>query len=275
MNRPLESGSAIDATRYKAWLARFAGYRSPVTQQLIELWLDQFSDGDKDLAARLLDAVVFVDYGHIHTCFRQMLQSFEGWNKAKSKRTGRWFFVPFSTSSGESADSIVYAFRMATGMNNKSYNDLFIYRSELLIHNPGPSDTVVLIDDFSGTGQQACDAWQDFFEELLPSGPRVILLLVAATTTALENIAENTALEPVCCETLDVSENIFGAACKHFSSAEKATLLQYCELADKKNPKGFRDSGLVVVLAHRCPNNVIPVLHAHHKVWQGLFPRHD
>lgn len=275
MNRPLDRGAAVDAIRFKTWLARFSGYRNPVTQRLVELWLAQFSKADADLAARLLDAIVFVDHGHIHACFRQLLNGLEGWDKSKNKRVGRWFFVPFSTSSGESADSIVYAFRMATGMNKKSFNDLFIYRSELLMCQPQPADTVVLIDDFSGTGRQACEAWRDFFQELLPGGPRVILLLVAATATALDNITANTDLQPVCCETLHKSANFFDQECTHFSAAEKEALLKYCEKADKKNPKGFGDGGLVVVLAHRCPNNVIPVLHVHNQKWQGLFPRHD
>jgi hypothetical protein len=275
MNRPLDRGSAIEAQRYRRWLARFAGYRNPVTQPLIELWLEQFLPPDKDLAARVLDSILFLDHNHIHTCFRQLLASLDGWHMAQSKRKGQWFFVPFSGSVGESGDSMVHAFRMATSMAKREYNPLFIHRSELVAKKPSAGDTVVLLDDFSGTGKQAHDSWNNPFAELLAGGPRVVLMLVAATTIALDRIAKETEMEPLCGTALPPTANIFSPACPHFTDKEKSTLLEYCMQADRTNPEGFNGCGLVVVLAHRCPNNSIPVLHANHVKWQGLFPRHD
>jgi hypothetical protein len=114
MNRPLDRGSEIGAKRYKKWLAHFASYHSPVTQQLIELWLQQFSNGDKDLAARILDSVLFINHQHINACFKQLVNSLDGWHPNQAKRKGRWFFVPFSGSVGESGDTMVHAFPCAT-----------------------------------------------------------------------------------------------------------------------------------------------------------------
>lgn len=33
--------------------------------------------------------------------------------------------------------------------------------------------------------------------------------------------------------------------------------------------------GFVIVFAHTCPNNSIPILHVSHTKWQGLFRRYD
>jgi len=88
---------------------------------MIELWMQQFSPGDRDLAARILDAVLFIGNQGIHTNFRELVNSLDGWNRAKAKRQGRWFFVPFSGSVGESGDSMVHALRMATSMTKKQY----------------------------------------------------------------------------------------------------------------------------------------------------------
>jgi hypothetical protein len=275
MNRPLDRGSAIEVSRYKRWLAHFAAYRNPVTQPLIELWLGQFSTTDQDLAARVLDSVLFLDHSHIHACFRQRLASLPGWHVDPSRRKGQWFFVPFSGSVGESGDSMVHAFRMATAMTKRTFNPLFIHRSELVAKKPSAGDTVVLLDDFSGSGKQADDSWNDLFAELLAGGPRVVLMLIAATSVALDRIAKKTDMEPLCGTALQSTDNIFSPTCPHFTTAEKLTLLKYGQQADRSNPKGFGDCGLVVVLAHRCPNNSIPILHANHEKWQGLFPRHD
>jgi hypothetical protein len=275
MNRPMNRGSNVGATRFQKWLASFSTYRRPVTQRLIELWLDQFTPHDKDLAARLLDSVLFIDHQHISNIFKQLLGSLEGWHLNESQRKGRWFFVPFSGSIGESGDTMLHEFRMATSMTRRQYNPLFIHRSQLVEKKPATGDTVVLIDDFSGSGRQASESWKELFAELLAGGPRIVLMLVAATSTALKRISDETDMEPLCGTKLGKSDNIFAAECTHFSNDEKTTLLSYCRRADASNPRGFGECGLVIVLGHRCPNNSIPVLHSNHGEWQGLFPRND
>jgi hypothetical protein len=277
MRKPLNRGAAIDARRYQRWLAVFAGYRNPVTQVLVELWLNCFAKKDQDLAARILDAVNFIGYQRIQNCFRQVLATFEsmGWHSNQRRRRGRWFFVAFSGSVGESGDRMIHEFRMANSMTRKQFNYLFIHRSELVQNKIGPEDTVVLIDDFSGTGKQASDSWREIFRELLAGGPRVILVLVAATASAIQRIREETDMEVRCCNRLQNSDNIFAAECDHFTDEEKTVLLRYCRKANKVAPRGFGDCGLVLVLVHRCPNNTIPVLHANHEDWVGLFPRDD
>lgn len=274
MNKPRNRGAKLDANRFSRWTSQFSGYRNPVTAGMIELWLDQFAAEHRDLAARLLDSVLFITHQHIHTSFRELLNGIEGWNKSAAQRRGKWCFVPFSGSAGESGDSMSHALRMATSMNHKRYHDLFIHRSDLVTAKLGPDDTVVLIDDFSGTGNQASQSWRDVFAELLTGGPRIILLLVAATRSALQRIVDETDMEPLCGTTLRTKDNLFHPDCSHFSLAEKETLLSYCKRASRREPKGYGDSGLVLIFAHQCPNNTIPMLHACHNRWQGLFPRH-
>lgn len=103
----------------------------------------------------------------------------------------------------------------------------------------------------------------------------MILVLVAATSAAIQRIRDNTDMEVRCCTRLYSSDNIFSAECDHFTDGEKATLLEYCRRADENVPQGFGECGLVVVFAHRCPNNTIPILHANHDGWAGLFPRNE
>lgn len=274
MRRPSPPAAPINAQRFQRWLANFSGYRDPVTQAMIEMWLTQFPE-DRDLAARLLDSVQFLGNQHMRTTLRELLKGLDGWDANAAKRRGRWFFAPFTASAGESGDTMLHALRMATGMNRKEFNPIFVYRSDLVRMKPTANDTVVLVDDFSGSGKQACDAWDEVFAELLSEGPRVILLLIAATREALNKIRSQTAMDAVCGTTLTPRDNLFDGACNHFTAAEKAKVLTYCEKADGARPKGFGECGLLLVLAHRCPNNSIPILHASHAQWEGLFPRQE
>ena len=73
-----------------------------------------------------------------------------------------------SGSAGESGDAMLYQFRIANGLDAKPLNDLFVSRSDLFRQPMLPEaiptrqdDVVVLLDDFSGTGKQVCDAWND------------------------------------------------------------------------------------------------------------------
>ncbi len=275
MKRPLARGSEITYPRIASWLDSFGSYRHQVTGATLERWLQQFERRDQDTAARLLDVIDFVGQTQMSQLFRQMLGAIPGWHADEQKRGGRWRFVPYSVSSGESGDAMIHSFRLANNLDAKTYNELFIRPRDLLAERLGPGDTVVLVDDFSGTGQQICQSWERPLHELLPAEPRTYLMLLGASTAARRRVVDNTPLRPVIGFQLTERDNIFSEACTHFSDEEKRTLLRYCRRASQRYPAGFGDCGFVVVFAHRCPNNSLPVLHMVHEKWAGLFPRHD
>jgi hypothetical protein len=277
VRRPLAPGTAIDARRYNRWTSNFGSYRAPVTIVTIEGWLGQFG-ADQDLAARVLDAVEFYGQSQIHAAYKQALATLDGWHRSPSKRRGRWRFAAMSGSAGESGDAMLHQFRIANGLDARQLNELFVNRSDLFRQPKSADDVVVLLDDFSGTGTQVCDAWNNpatSFGSLLAGVGKVYLILVAASKAARKRISHETDICPVPAHELGDSDNVFSDHCKHFTKADRVKLLHYGELADKKHPRGFGNCGFVVVFQHRSPNNSIPILHADHARWTGLFPRHD
>jgi hypothetical protein len=287
VRRPLPPGSAIDARRYRRWIDRFGPYRAGVTNVSIESWLEQFDQGDRDLGARVLDTVEFYGLNEIHAAYRQALAALPGWHRSAAKRQGQWRFAAMSGSAGESGDAMLYQFRIANELDAKGFNELFVSRSELfrqpLLPDADPQklgkdDVVVLLDDFSGTGTQICDAWNDpvtSFGSLLAGVGKIYIVLVAASRAAQQRILKETRALPFPVHYLHESDNVFSERCRHFTEADRARLLHYGEIADKKAPRGFGDCGFVVVFQHRPPNNTIPILHADHSKWTGLFPRND
>lgn len=281
MRTPKARGKAIDASRMRSWLDRFDGYRVAVTDDRVRSWLGNFKDKDTDLGARVLDAVTFLKSEDIEEALRNMVDRLPGWHKNKTRRRGKWRFVAFSISAGESGDSMLHRSRTALGLTGRQYDELFIYKADLLREGLGTEDSVAFFDDFAGTGQQVCRAWRGDSKfnitglaELLPGNPKVYLILVAAGQKAINRIAQETSLKVVISHVLDQGDDIFSGDCRHFKQSEKDSLLPYCKRADRKNPRGYGDCGFVIVLAHRTPNNSIPVLHSNHEGWRGLFPRH-
>lgn len=273
MRQPRKRGRAIDNHRIAGWVRRFAGYRQEVSACGVQAWLEQFDQHDRDLAARILDCVTYVTDEQIEGAFRSTLDHLPGWSPNKSARTGKWRFVAYSRAAGESGDAMLHRLRSAVGLTSARHHELFIGRSDLLREDLGPEDTVVFVDDFAGTGRQVSVGWKEVMKELLPGEPRVFLVLVATSAAAKQRIEEETELQVRSRLVLTKSDDVFSRQCKHFSHPERELLLRYCRRANKKNPKGFGDCGFVLILAHKAPNNSIPVLHATHDRWRGLFPR--
>jgi hypothetical protein len=233
------------------------------------------------LGARILDAVTFFKIQDIEEALKKMVGRLPGWHKSPTQRRGKWRFVAFSISAGESGDTMLHKSRTALGLTGRQYNDLFIHKADLLNEALSTDDNVVFFDDFAGTGQQACRAWRGDpvdkitgLAELLPGNPKTYLIFVAAGKRAITRIAQETSLRVLARHILGSCDDIFSDDCQHFTQAEKNGLLEYCKKADRKHPRGFGDCGFVFVLAHKTPNNSISVLHANNTGWHGLFPRH-
>lgn len=273
MRTPRRRGAPIDAARLASWRDAFAGYRRQITGARLHAWLAQFNAGHQDVAARLLDAVEFFRADLVDGAYRSVLGIVPGWSRIAAARKGHWRFVPFSLRPGESGDSMLHAFRVANRLTGKRHDDLFIYKADLVRENLGPEDTVVFVDDFAGTGDQAIGAWNETLGELLPRRPRTFLVLIAAVQEAARRITTQTPLNVKAHRRLGSRDNFFSADCTAFSAADKATVLGYCSSADATNPRGYGQSGLLVVMHHRCPNNSLPVLHGRSQEFLGLFLR--
>lgn len=190
MMQPSPSGTSIDVTRKKKWRARFLHYRQPPSIDEIDAWVKQFNKNDKDVAARILDSVQLVTRAEIELAYQTLMKSLPGWHYQKAKRDGEWRFVPFAVRPGESGDSMMAVFRQAMGMRQRHHDPLFVYAHQLPAQKLTGEDTVVLIDDFAGTGNQACATWNDLFRELVGGAGTVYLMVVAATVTAQQEIRE-------------------------------------------------------------------------------------
>lgn len=274
MKAPRPIGTPVDMARMHSWIADFANYRYTVSENRVGRWLSQFDLPDLDLAARVLDCVDFIGNEKIAGSFRAALQALAGWDRDPKRRKGKWCFAAFSSSAGESGDVMLQKFRHANNLASSRFNPLFLHRSELLRAGLGPEDKIIFVDDFAGTGKQATGAWP-LLSELLPEGPEVHLLLVAATKVALTRIADETELLVQADIILDQSDAVFNDACKRFSPEDKSKLKAYCQRSASITGAPFSAQGDVIVFAHSCPNNSLPILHGQNEQWEGLFRRYD
>lgn len=271
MRRPLRRGSAISRERKDAWLRRFRFYRQPPDDAAIDGWMARFRVADRDVAARILDCVEVISEEQIQEGYRTALGGLPGWSADPTQRTGRWFFVGFG-GAGESGQSMLRPFREANRLTARMHHPLFCSITELPSKMLSHDDNVVFVDDFSGTGKQVVDMWPTI-QELVAADAKLYLIVTAATRKAIDKIATETNLDLRVHMTLECGDNVFSPACSHFSKQDQQTIEKYGKRADGIRPKGFGNCGLLFVLCHKTPNNSIPILHANHDKWRGLFPR--
>jgi hypothetical protein len=284
VRNPGARGRPIDAARVAKWLADFSGFQSDVTASKINRWLDQFHPNDRDIAARLLDAVEFYSPARISDAFRRVLPRLPGWSADPARRKGRWLFVPYAASGGESGGAMLHSLRRANGLSGARFNSLFPHAADLATADLGPADTVIFVDDIAGSGDQAVGTWERSMAELLPRRPRSFLVLVAGVEGSLADaqggvdqgirrIERDTPLIVYPYRRLRAHHDVFAAACTHFTTAEKRRILSYCEKADPDAPRGYGNCGTAVVMAHGGPNDSLPILHSRKRGFRGLFPR--
>jgi hypothetical protein len=259
--------------RMRSWLDEFRNYRHVVTEARVERWLDQFDLPDIDLGARVLDCVDFIANEKIAAAYRSGLRSLPGWHDTPRRRRGAWRFAAFSSSPGESGDAMLHRFRHANNLTSRANNSLFLYRRDLLTSGLRAGDTIVFVDDFSATGQQVVRSWP-MIEEVLPEGPDVYLLLVAATADAIKRIGNETDIRVQADVLLGPADAVFSTSCSRFTADEKAVLRRYCARAETPSSARFGAAGYVTVFAHGCPNNTLAILQGGGG-WEGLFRRYD
>lgn len=253
------------------WIKDFAGYRQPPTKDTLKKWLSSFDPEHLSIAHKVLDAVVVVSEREIHQGYRDGLASLPGWSKFAAARTGRWFFVG-AGGAGESGLAMLRMFREANGLTSEIWQDYFKSPRELPSLGLTAYDNVVFVDDFAGTGKQMVSYWPTM-QELVASEASCYLLLTALTEGAERHIIQNTELTVVSDIKIAACGNIFSEECNIFDQSEREHLEAYGNIAWPSHPKGYGDCGLTLVLSHKTPNNTIPILHANHQHWKGLFPR--
>jgi len=254
----------------EGWYDRFRFYRHSPSKVEILGWIKQFAPQHHGLARRLLDNVILISDLQIQQGYREALAALDGWSKIDTQRRGRWAFVGLG-GQAESGPAMLHMFREANGLESDRHQGLFVTPADLPKLRLTARDTVIFVDDFSGTGDQFSSRWT-VYRELVSSEARTYLFLAAATSVAMSRLSELDEIEIRATRTLGSEANVFSPN-SPFDDSEKTAILGYGKRADRKQPKGWGDCGLLLVISRKTPNNSVPILHSDSRRWKSIFPR--
>ena len=271
MDDPAVERELASESQIRNWLKRFSCYRLPPTRETLLRWLERFDYEHLSIAHRILDQVVVVSELEIQQGYRRGLGSLDGWSKSAANRSNRWFFVGVG-GAGESGPAMLRSFREANGLTSEVWNKFFVTQVELPRLRLSARDNLVFVDDFAGTGSQVVRYWPTL-QELVASEVKCYLLLTAITEWAKQTLERETEIQVRADRILGMEWNVYTKECGIFSEEEWSVMDDYGTIAWANCPRGFGGCGLCFVLSHKTPNNSIPILHANHEGWIGVFPR--
>ena len=146
------------------------------------------------------------------------------------------------------------------------------------------SDTtsLILVDDFFGTGKTAVDFWKShLIQNITRKLPSIKLYYVAlaALKDGINNVKENTKFEVICPQIFDEEYRVFSDKSFIFPEKKKREYAKrVCktygeDLEGKKYALGYKDSEALIGFHHNIPNNTLPIIWSDKNGWFPLFPR--
>ncbi|MBE2226814.1 MAG: hypothetical protein IAE93_05715 [Ignavibacteria bacterium] len=249
-------------------VTKFSPHSSRIDKPGIINWLKQFQPKDIPLAIKLLENILFCDVRYSYLGFKNIYQKFK---TVKQKYHAEYFSG--AGSAGGSGSGLIRDFRVANLMRKKSHNSKFKYMSELS-NLPNKNCSLLLLDDFVGTGNQALTYYSDLKDELnIPDEIDLYLGVLLASNKAITKIEDETDFTVINHHTLTDRDNVFASQNTVFNEKEKEILKHYCKISKVNEYLGYEDCGYIIAFSDSTPNNSIAVVKSNSHHFRGIFPR--
>ncbi len=260
-----------------------------ITDDKVRAWLNQFGENSKQrLMFKILQKVRFYQEHPIKIKMKQcervvnqgLVRKYVGKQKKRSD-----ILISYLDSPGKSGSS--YA-KIYADVNEIFYKNV-IERGCICkeITERKEIQALVFIDDFIGTGNSACEYFEELANEcadiLKERDLKIFFLVVCGFREAQELVEEklielNLDVKIHICDPLDESAKVFSEKSTIFSNSNErgeARVVAYehgIKLV-KNNPLGFGDCQSAVIFPDTCPNNSLPILWSDSNNWIPLFKR--
>jgi hypothetical protein len=281
-------------------LAKDLVYReSAVNEVRLQAWLGQFGDEKaQGLALRLLTRLKdkgYYDQARIYMLFRRLhslvvAEQATGGDWAQIVKRGKTtnVYVTFVDREGKSGAALAYAYRVTNQLSATlagSIDDAVAF-----LRQTSKPSILVFVDDFIGSGKTVVQTLGGFqvrwaAEGFGSKGHSCYCVALAGLASGIDYVRAEA--EGVCrvlvADELQAESRAFAPNAGIFESDEdRVEAERMCraigEVLEPKHPLGFDDGQALVVFAHRCPNNTLPVFYKEGRSYQGrnwlpLFPR--
>jgi len=269
-------------------------WKTNLKQSIINNWLTNFSDDEKENALLLLSNFIYYNNNDIRNLCRYLYLRFRKHLILDLKLTGakldtwqsifsnykavlsKTRFIALGDAS-ESGFHMLYNFRKVNHLPVELFSQLYMLEEAL---EKGDSiDHIVFVDDLIGSGKQTVDFW-----EYLSSRKSEILkvrnihyLALFGTESGIRHIENKTNIMVDVIEMFDSSHQVFSNSSMAITANStrkkcRAMCFKYGKRLFRSHPLGYNNSQLLIGFEHNIPNNTLPIIWSNKK-WNPLFER--
>ena len=266
---------------------RFKG--RAIVPTTIGRWLDQFNSlEDRRLMFRLLSNVRVYDEQvlriKMHEAFGMVTRNIRTVIEPGARVRNDILVSPLDDSPAKSGWDYCRLFVSENGISTQSVQTLESLDRRL--SGDREFQRLVLIDDFSGTGQTLVDGMKkhlDLLKRVNSEGIEIKLVTLVGFTQARDHVERfirqnNLVADVRFCDELGPEQQAFSETSAIFPDpAERDRARQVAEekgvRLETRHPLGYGDTQALVVFHQSCPNNTLPILWSSNNSWLPLFPR--
>lgn len=259
-------------------------WNQKIGKPVILKWLDNFDEGERELALELL--VKFIYYKNeeigslLKTAYNMLIHElcFE-LEKESSDEDPHVFlsqnfcFFGMGGNPSKSGEYLLLRFRQL----NNLHPDIF---PESLNSIPTGIERIVFIDDLIGSGKQAKDYWNEKVKNMSESNTRIqfYYLSLFGTEEGINEVKAETKLKIITVNKLTDENKVFSKISEYFETEKKReTMEAICKKHGANlysdGPLGFGNSQLFIGFEYNTPDNTLPIIWGEEK-WFPLFRRY-
>lgn len=237
----------------------------------IRRWSAQFGGNNQQLVLKILRNIQYYSGTTIRQMVEELVESVCRHLQLTSRE--KILFVPI----GEPFDASSIMARALSGCKGIRPTQIKHQRDLADIPKKPTIRAIVLLDIFSGTGEQINDWWTSTETLLLPWADKSVRLILGILVLNHEAVRT---LKVVPVDKLHISYlskkyNVLSGKSKAFLTAEKNLIKKFCKKTGCSSEYlyGRGKCGLLVVFRHGCPNNSLPILWYKSDRWKNIFLR--
>ena len=259
-------------------------------------WLAQFDAADQEAARKLVSSLTLVSHSEFEKVTQQIFESVSayhthpiGFFAVRELNSARSYFDQYTNPQSGEINALVSGTdhgseaRAAAAIRNfcRTAPDSLLNHPSLIQMRSNKCRTVVLVDDFIGSGKRAAEfldaLWADrtFLSWLSLHYLKIIVVAYSATDEGMKRVGRHRAkpelvVERPCPNLKDMP----------WGQLLQRTVIEVCERYGRRTSKkhlwaGFGGALAALIFEHGCPNNAPAILWAPetpNKPWKPLFP---
>ena len=249
----------------------FNPFEGDIRDDEIKRWLDQFERAEQPLIIKLLKEFKYYSSKKVNLLLRKLWTMIL--NDLKTSVDNVWF-VPVGYVA-KSGSAIAYFFKKV----NNLHIDKFIPINEINSIKVSSETTIVFLDDYIGSGNQASLFWNSEIKRksIDKSCNSLFYGVLVGLNEGIRKVEKNTDFKVRAVDVFSEKDLPFSKKSKIFDSRKekeeiKKIIKKYGEKFFPEYPLGYNSLSTLIGFFYSTPNSTFPIFWSKENAWKPLLP---